>query len=327
MKKKHVEEEAVNQHLIQIIFKNRFKILIIMGLFIAGAAGVTFLIPKKYIAYGVVYPTNSNSIKDIAENPDFGFEAQADRLIQLFESEKMRNAIIEKFDLITYYDLDTTNEGWHYDLSKNYTDDIHFSRTKYLSVAIEAKMKDPKLAADVVNALMNKIDSLRAELFRENLVRLEKEYERKIPAQEGLVDSLLGAIQLLEEEPGARIFAERRLKQIEQAEEDGSFQYGDMLIKEKLRNHPGFVLEKTIEAYYRELGILNTLKDDEKKTRDAIELPFPNVYKISEAEIDRKKVSPSLKTNVLLGGFLGLLSALAFVILTAQWKSLRKRLQ
>lgn len=322
-----MKEKSVNQHLTKVVFKNRFKILIITLLFVVAAAVMTSFIPKKYVAFGVVYPTSSNSIKDIAENPDFGFEAQADRLIQLFESKKMRSAIIEKFNLIDYYELDTNSAGWHYALSRSYSEDISFSRTRYLSVAIEAKMKNPHLAANIVNALMDKIDSLRADLFRENLIRLSEEYQRKIPIQAALVDSLLEEIQFLEEKPGAHILAERRLKQLSEGENNGIFLDGNSVIKEKLQNHPGFLLEKKIEEYYRELGILNDLKNEQRTTLDAIELPFPNVYKISEAEVDRKKVSPSLSRNLLVGGLLGLLFSLAFFILGAQWKSLKKRIQ
>lgn len=139
---------------IKTIFKNIKTILFITLLFFVASIIITLLIPKKYNAYGVVYPTSSNSIKEVSKNMYFGYEFQADRLIQLFESQKMKDKIIEKYDLINYYELDKDTDDWRYLLNKNYDENIDFKRTKFISVSIEATMKTPEMAANIVNTMM-----------------------------------------------------------------------------------------------------------------------------------------------------------------------------
>lgn len=312
----------MNDHLLKIVFKNRFKIIAITGLFFMGALLMTAFIPKRYIAFGVVYPTNSNSIRDIAANPDFGFEIQADRLIQLFESQDVREKIVNEFKLIDYYKLDTTSDGWKFALNKNYSKDISFSRTKYLSVAVQAKMKDPQLAADVVNRLISYIDTVRKNMYLSNIRLLADDCEMKVEEQEEKVAVLLRNIMESSYPSKANKISENRLKVIEERRKSGATQDGEGLISRKLMENPSYEIEILIDKYYEELGILNHLKADLRKAMQPLELPFPNIYRISSAEVDRKKVSPSYFVNGLIGLFLGLILSLTGVVLINRYHSL-----
>ena len=109
-----MEEKTANKRVLETLFKNRVKILLFSIVFAIIAVGVTFFIPKKYTASGIVFPTNSNSMKDVANSNFFGYEFQADRLIQLFESQKMKETItsaeIQKIGLEICIDLATSHD-------------------------------------------------------------------------------------------------------------------------------------------------------------------------------------------------------------------------
>lgn len=318
-----MEEQKINQNIVKTLYDKRIKILITTLVFFIGAITITFFIPKKYMAYGVVYSTNSNSIKDVVKNPSFGFDVQADRLIQLFESEGMKKKIIKEFDLINYYELDTTSKGWIYTLNKNYSQDINFNRTRYLSVAIQANMKSSQMAADIVNRLIELIDTVRQEVFNTNSDVLLDTYKQKVEKQKGTVSKLLVQIYESEKSKGkANRLSDNRLKQIEERQKNGNTIKGDELIKDLLTSNYTLKKEELINEYYHELGILNRLKSEYTSIKETVELPFPSIYKVSSAEADEKKVSPSLTVNAILGLVIGLLFSITLVIVPARLKEI-----
>lgn len=291
------------------------------------AVVVSFFIPKKYVSFGVIYPTNSNSIEAIVKNPDVGFEVQADRLIQLLDSKAMRDHVIDKFNLINYYELDTSNPAWHGKLIENYSDDISFSRTPYLSVVIRAELKDPELCAAVVNDIIGYIDTLRKDLYQENIIRLNDDYRVKLALQEEKVKEALMTIDQLDGPKQPNDLSRKRLVQLEERERNGESLDGDGIIKSKLQLSPSYQLESAIDNYYFELGVYNEMKSAAIETSNALELPFPNVYVISSGEVDRKKVSPSYSTNGVLGLLVGLFFSIAYFFLKDRWSEIKAKIQ
>ncbi|MEI6900574.1 MAG: Wzz/FepE/Etk N-terminal domain-containing protein, partial [Bacteroidota bacterium] len=141
---------------------------------------VTLFIPKEYTSSAVVYATDSNSLDDVLRNPQFGYDVEADRLIQLLQSRSIRDSIIRKYQLVKYYDIDTTDNDWSYWLNKKYERDIGFSKTVFMSVVISASTKDPKMSANIVNEIISLVNTTRERLLKQNLVvalnSLQKEY-------------------------------------------------------------------------------------------------------------------------------------------------------
>lgn len=77
---------------------------------------VTFLLPKKYRSTGIIFPTFSNSLEDTYNNPMFGYDVEADRILQLLQSQEVQDSINAKFNLVNYYELDTLDERWRDEL-------------------------------------------------------------------------------------------------------------------------------------------------------------------------------------------------------------------
>jgi len=144
------------------------------------AAVLTLFIPKEYLSYGTIFPTSANSLDITLDNPSFGYDVEADRLIQVLESNEMQEIVIKKYDLISYYELDTNEADWRDDLRKEYFKDITFSRTIAMSVVISARTKSPQLSADIVNTIIDNINPLREKIIKKNFemayVTFQKEY-------------------------------------------------------------------------------------------------------------------------------------------------------
>jgi len=309
-----VNENQTNIILLKSLYTQKKKILLATVIFALLAIGFTFFIPKKYTALGIVYPTSSNSIKDVVAHPDFGYEIHSDRLIQLFQSRIMQDWVTQNFDLISYYEIDTSNADWVYSLDKKYHHDISFSRNKYLSVEIEVNSKNPQRSADMVNGMIHYVDTIRRDMFLANTTLLVQNLEKQIAQQEDVVNTLL--IQIFNSVPSSErnklsqnteiIIQERKNKAIQQL--------GDETVLNSLKNNYSIAVEKLINDYYHELGILNALKRDLTAANEKINLPFPGIYEVTLAVPDGKKTSPSTLKNGIIGGFAGFIFSLLFFV-------------
>ena len=87
-------------------WRKTFLIVIISAAVISGAA--SFLITPKFKSTVILFPTATNSISKalLAENNGsqddvmgFGEEEEAEQLLHLLNSSKIRNKVVERFDL------------------------------------------------------------------------------------------------------------------------------------------------------------------------------------------------------------------------------------
>jgi uncharacterized protein involved in exopolysaccharide biosynthesis len=183
------------EKLLRFLFRWR-KLLIIT--FIAAAAVsiiITLMIKPEYESTGVIYATPTNSPEKILVEPQFGYDIDADWLMQVMKSDIVKDSLVKLFGLVKYFELDTNNLNWHDELNKKYAKTISFQRTRYMSIEITARTKDPELSANLVNAVIKRIDGIREKIFKENtqhvLVHYENAYFDKINLVNHLVDSLL----------------------------------------------------------------------------------------------------------------------------------------
>ncbi len=322
-----MNERQTNIELLKVLFSHRKQILLSSILFFVVSLAITFFIPKQYVSTAIIYPTKSNSIKDVSTNPSIGFEMQTNRLIQLLESNKMRDLIAQKFDLATYYGIDTSALGWKHSLNKQYAKDFSFTRTKYLSIEISGTMKSAALAANCVNAMVTYIDTLRKEIFLKNTVLWVNDLSQKLSGQEHKVDSLLSILFLSNDQNTPLALAENKQTFIRNRKENATILQGDAIVENVIKNNYSVRTEKLINEYYMELGILNRFQSDLIQGRNQLSQPFPKVYVFSNAEIDDAKSSPSYKINGLIGGIAGFLLSLFYVVGINKWNQLSSYLK
>ncbi|MBK7297238.1 MAG: hypothetical protein IPI91_11590 [Flavobacteriales bacterium] len=94
-------------------------------------SGPTF-IPPKFLSKATVYPVNLNS---------YSQETRTDQLLQLLESNIIRDSLITRFDLAKSYDVDTALNGGYFALYNEFNDRVEISKTRYESVMTRFWMK------------------------------------------------------------------------------------------------------------------------------------------------------------------------------------------
>lgn len=188
--------------IMQVIVKYR-KHLILIGI-VAILASIIFSAPffikPLYKSTVILYPTASNSIskallsenrgntKDILE---FGEDEQTEQMLQVLNSNKIRDRIIAKYNLLEHYRIEKNSKYKMTSLYKQYEDNFTFRRTEYMAVKISVYDEDPQLAADMANDVGELVDStinsMQKEIARKAFRIVEKEYlslKREVEAKE-----------------------------------------------------------------------------------------------------------------------------------------------
>lgn len=299
-----VDEKASSLKFLKLLLKNLRLILIFSALGLAVGITVTFFIPKKYLSYAVIFPPNSNLGLNVLEDPRFGNSLDADQLMQLLESQQLKDTIIELYNLETYYNIDKSNPSWKRELEMKFDRDIGFSKTRYYSVVITAKTKDPKLSAQIVNSIVEIVDEFRLNIVRQNQMAAFNYAEEQYLGQKLLVDEMRKTI-----------YGKKSTK------DPNNILYNHLLESTKTNHYQTnpFVdseeMEDLVQAYSFELSKLNDLKIDYHKAQRLMKKPLSKVFVVSRAQPSYKKISPSLRINAMIGFFSSLLFIILFVVI------------
>lgn len=178
--------------------------MLIIGVVAIGASALfSFFITPKYKATVIMFPTSTNSISKalMTENYggkqdilEFGAEEQAEQLLQILNSNKIRARIIQKYNLLEHYDIKPDSKFKNTLLFNEYESNISFRRTEFMAVEIEVLDKDPQMAADIANDIAALLDSTKNTMQKERAIKgykiVETEYNKLKTETREMEDSL-----------------------------------------------------------------------------------------------------------------------------------------
>jgi len=219
MEENKAQEIQERANLLISIWKKRKVLGILTSIGLVVSIVVSFLLTPLYRSTAIVFPAATSTVSFSeqrnakASSMDFGEEDQAEQLIQILQSSKVRDKVVARFDLMKHYDIDESDPNKYFKLVKDYTQHILFERTRYGSIQIDVLDRDPVLAADIANKIVDLIDTVKNEMVMERTVpafeinkrkRDQLENEKKIVSAQ--LDSLasLGVVPL---EGRANLFA------------------------------------------------------------------------------------------------------------------------
>ena len=167
------EMEKERQNLLLFIWRKRKILILITG--IAGVVSmvVSFMMTPLYLSTAIVFPAATSTVSFSEQRNakaaamDFGEEEQSEQLVQILQSSRIRNKIVDQFDLMKHYDIDTTDANKHYLLMKEYEGHFAFIRTRYGSIQIDVLDRDPELAAEMANKIVDLIDTVKNNMVAE----------------------------------------------------------------------------------------------------------------------------------------------------------------
>jgi len=156
--------------LLNVVAKYRttlFVVAIIAAVLSTIFSGPTFITPL-FKSEVILFPTASNSIskvllsntfnntKDILE---FGEDEQTEQMLQVLNSNKIRDRIIQKYHLMKHYNIKPNEKYRFTKLYNQYVDNFRFRRTEFMAAQITVLDKDAQMAADMANDVARLLDS------------------------------------------------------------------------------------------------------------------------------------------------------------------------
>ncbi len=185
------------------VLKKWWKHILIAGV-IAFIAAVIFSGPRfitpLFKSRAIVYASN------IAP---YATENTTEQLIQIFQSEDVREQVVKDFDLLNHYGVDPAGKFPRNELYGIYGDLVRFSKTPYESAEIIVFDSDPAIASRICDSLISYVNQKIRALHRAKsyeVVKIEKDH-LEMKKQE--MDSMEAAIKNLRIQYGILEFEEQ----------------------------------------------------------------------------------------------------------------------
>lgn len=121
-----------------------------------------------------MYPSNVAPYSD---------ESESEQMLQIFQSNFIRDTVISKFKLIEHYGIDKNYPKWRSWLIGEWDENVKISKTQYEGVEITVFDTDPVLAKDIVNGIMDAynhyVRNMQTMKFGEVVAMLGRQVNRK----------------------------------------------------------------------------------------------------------------------------------------------------
>lgn len=168
---------------------NKYKIHLIVITVVSIILGIIFssesFIKPKYKSSGVAYPSNL---------VPYSTESPTEQMLQLFESDEIRDELIKDFNLFKHYGIDTTDK---YPLTMLYgqmSENIKIDKTKFESVEITVLDTDPAIASRLVDSLFSKMHKKARLLQREKSAEVVVILKHQLDFKKTEMDSMERAL-------------------------------------------------------------------------------------------------------------------------------------
>ncbi len=327
-----------------------------------------YFIKPKYKSTVIFFPTASTSIsRAILDNNSsdkqdllaFGEEEQAEQMLQILNSDEIRDIIISKYDLMNHYGIDITSEYPRTQLINEFEDNISFRQTEYLSIRIDVLDTDPKIAAGIANDIAALVDSMKTKIQRERAVEalkiVEQEYQLKLATINVMEDSLklLREKGIMDYNNQSIIWTEEYAKSFSTFNNETASL--DVLVKYRSDNDSSIVnskarikgaearmkmLQPKLDALAKygganmslssQLGMeqkdLNTLKLQYDKLRVDVQQNLPHKFIVNKAVEAEKKSYPIRWLIVIISVFCSFIIALITILIIERSKEISYRI-
>jgi uncharacterized protein involved in exopolysaccharide biosynthesis len=192
-------EKALNfVEVTKICINYRKHILLITLIGVIIGVIVSFLIKPKYEAYTIFYTPANNSISKslLSENNlenfmSYGDEDQIDQVLEMLNSDNLKDKVINKFNLTEHYGIDTSAKYPKTKTRNQFDSNTEFKRTDNLAIKISVKDEDPILSAAIANFISLSLDSIRTNIQQGRAKQAYSIIKEQYQKKQAEVDSIL----------------------------------------------------------------------------------------------------------------------------------------
>jgi LPS O-antigen subunit length determinant protein (WzzB/FepE family) len=195
--------------LIQFAWDRKWILIGVSVVAFFAAAIISWFITPRFKSTVTLFPAASVSVsKNLVETAvitsdtkdilTFGEDEEAERLLQILHSDQVRHHIIDKFQLMDHYEIDSNSTKYPYTkLIKNYKSNVKFRRTEFMSIEIEVLDTDAQMAADIANEIASYIDSVFFQIKRARALEAYAIVEREFNTSKAMIEELTDSLSVI----------------------------------------------------------------------------------------------------------------------------------
>ncbi len=239
-----------SKNIVDILFrwKIHLAIIVVVAVILAVFFSSPMIITPLFKSYAVVYPSNVFPYSD---------ENETEQTMEILNSGDIRDNVIRKFDLAKHWEIDS---GYRYFTSTIYwiySQRIKVTKTPYEAVTIEVRDPDPRMACDVVNAILDFYNSKVSWLHKEKFYEVIVNYQTIVNDRKQKLDSLRERAQELGVKYGLMDY-EAQTREVMRALLGSGSRYSEALNYKKNMEEKGsemFLIQEMIRADAEELAL------------------------------------------------------------------------
>lgn len=184
-----------NIKIINLIFKWKWHliIIVIIAMLLSVLFSSSMFITPLYKSSAILYPSNISPYSD---------ESETEQMLQILQARDIRDSIIKEFDLYKHYEINPEGKKHYSYMVLEYSEKVTIGKTPFEAVSIDVLDKDPFIACDMVNAIIDyynlKVRRLHNEKFNEVVIM----YKKTMDDKKSYIDSLEVIIQKMNSEYG-----------------------------------------------------------------------------------------------------------------------------
>jgi uncharacterized protein involved in exopolysaccharide biosynthesis len=157
-------------------WRKTLGIIMLIAIVLSFIISSPLFITPKFMSTVIMYPAASSSISRAlltdrstqrSDILDFGQDAHVEHMLQILNSGRIRNKVVEHFNLKEHYGINPAHHYAETRLYREYSGNISFRRTEYMAVKIEVLDKDASKAAEIANYIADLLDSVRNDMQKE----------------------------------------------------------------------------------------------------------------------------------------------------------------
>lgn len=318
-----MESQFYQINILQLLLKWKFHlaIIVVIAVILAAVFSSAVFITPKYESNAVVYPANISPYSD---------ESETEQMLQIFQSSDIRDNVIRKFDLAKHWEIDSSYKYFYTTMLWEYSQNVKIGKTPYEGVSIEVLDKDPQIACDMVNAIMDGYNNKVKQLHEIKFGEVVKMYERAIRKKRNYIDSLENHFFELSAEYGlldytsqSREIARGYLRTIDGSGASHINKSEVLRLKENIEKKGGefiylqFLFEKEADKY-------STLKMDYDQAVMDFDRQFTYLNVITKPFVADKKAYPVRWLIVVISAIASLFIAFLVILIIENYKGMQK---
>lgn len=309
----------------------------ILGLITLAAAVlsvvVSFTITPLFRSVVVLFPTASASIsKNLLSDSyggrytiyEIGEENQAEQLMQVLNSEEIKDRIIRKYNLLEHYGIEPDSKFPRTQLDAAYKSRVRFRRTEFMSVQIIVMDKDPVFAAGIANDIAAFTDTVFHNILKQRAMDafelVEKEYNELLVATQETKDSLdvLRSLGIHNYSTQAERYHEAYGKALVSGNTNA---IKTMEEKFRILSKYGGTYDILANQLNYQVSVLSRLKQRYVEAKVEAEQTLPHKFVVDQAFIAEKKAYPKKSIIVIVSTLSAFLFGLILLIIRDNLKS------